>query len=53
MTVLGKETFGCVVSPYLKCTDSTIKTNRKVSKIMREKDVENKCFEEISAKTKQ
>lgn len=38
MTVLGKGTFGCVVSPSLKCTDSTIKTNKKVSKIMREKD---------------
>jgi len=38
MTVLGKGTFGCVVSPSLKCTDSSIKTKKKVSKIMREKD---------------
>lgn len=38
MTVLGKGAFGCVVSPSLKCTDSSIKTNKKVSKIMREND---------------
>ncbi|MAJ97324.1 MAG: hypothetical protein CMI56_01780 [Parcubacteria group bacterium] len=52
MTVLGKGTFGCVVSPPLNCTDSTIKTNKKVSKIMREKDaaeemVEYKVLEKI------
>jgi len=38
MTVLGKGTFGCVVSPALKCTDSSIKSDKRVSKIMREKD---------------
>lgn len=38
MPVLGKGTFGCVVSPALKCTDSSIKSDKKVSKIMREKD---------------
>ena len=38
MTVLGKGTFGCVVSPALKCTDSSIKHDKRVSKIMREKD---------------
>lgn len=45
MTVLGKGTFGCVVSPSLKCTDSTIKTNKKVSKIMREKDATEEMTE--------
>lgn len=38
MTVLGKGTFGCVVSPALKCMDSSIKPGKRVSKIMREKD---------------
>ena len=38
MTVLGKGTFGCVVSPALKCTDLSIKPDKRVSKIMREKD---------------
>ena len=38
MTVLGKGTFGCVVSPALKCTDSSIKSDKRVSKIMRERD---------------
>lgn len=38
MTVLGKGTFGCVVSPALKCTDSSIKPGKRVSKIMRERD---------------
>ena len=38
MVVLGKGTFGCVVSPALKCTDSSIKPDKRVSKIMREKD---------------
>jgi serine/threonine protein kinase len=38
MTVLGKGTFGCVVSPALKCTDSSIKPDKRVSKIMREND---------------
>ena len=45
MTVLGKGTFGCVVSPSLKCTDSTIKTNKKVSKIMKEKDASDEMDE--------
>lgn len=38
MVVLGKGTFGCVVSPALKCTDSSIKPDKRVSKIMRERD---------------
>ena len=39
MTVLGKGAFGCVVSPPLKCTDSSIKMDNGVSKIMEERDV--------------
>ena len=38
MTVLGKGTFGCVVSPPLNCTDSSIKPGKRVSKIMYDKE---------------
>lgn len=49
MTVLGKGTFGCVVSPSLKCTDSSIKNGKRVSKIMTEKDAldEMKEYKEL------
>lgn len=49
MTILGKGTFGCVVSPSLKCTDTSIKSNKRVSKIMSEDDAldEMKEYKEL------